>query len=65
MKIVFLDAATIGSDIDLSMFEKYGRLTVYDTTLQEDFVKNVGDSDVIIINKLNPPTNLRMEATNF
>lgn len=52
MNIVFLDAATIGSDINLSIFEKYGKLTVYQTTPQDDFVKNVGDSDVIIINKL-------------
>ncbi len=52
LNIVFLDAATIGSDIDLSMFEKYGNLTVYQTTLQDEFVKNVGNSDVIIINKL-------------
>lgn len=52
LNIVFLDAATIGSDIDLSMFEKYGKLTVFKTTLQDEFVENVGESDVIIINKL-------------
>lgn len=52
LKIVFLDAATIGSDIDLSMYEKYGELTVFRHTAAEDFVKNVGDSDVIITNKL-------------
>lgn len=52
LNIVFLDAATIGTDIDLSMFEKYGKLTVFNTTAQDEFVKNVGDSDVIIINKL-------------
>ena len=52
MKIVFLDASTIGADIDLSLFEKYGCLTVYSTTSQDEFVEHVGDSDVIIINKL-------------
>ena len=52
MKIVFLDALTIGRDIDLSLLEKYGELKVYDTTSQEEFVDHVGDSDVIIINKL-------------
>ena len=52
LKIVFLDAATIGSDIDLSMFERYGSLTVFKSTRQDEFVENVGDSDVIIINKL-------------
>lgn len=52
LKIVFLDAATLGADIDLSMFEKYGSLTVYQNTSADEFVKNVGDSDVVIINKL-------------
>ena len=52
MKIVFLDAATLGGDIDLSFFEKFGELTVYDTTSSEDFIKCVGDSDVVIVNKL-------------
>ena len=52
MKIAFLDASTIGSDIDLSLFERFGELKVFGTTSQDEFVKNVGDSDVIIINKL-------------
>lgn len=52
MKIVFLDASTLGADIDLSLYEKYGELTVYQSTAQEDFSDHVGDSDVIIINKL-------------
>ncbi len=52
MKIVFLDAATLGSDIDLSIFQKYGELTVFERTAQDEFVNNVGDSDVIIVNKL-------------
>lgn len=52
MKIAFLDTATIGSDIDLSIFEKYGELKVFKTTSQDEFAQNVGDSDVIIINKL-------------
>ena len=52
MKIVFLDAATIGGDVDLSLYEKYGELKVYNTTTQEEFADHVGDSDVIIINKL-------------
>ena len=52
MKIAFLDAATIGSDIDLSLYEKFGELTVYGTTSQDEFVDHVADSDVIIINKL-------------
>ena len=52
MKIVVLDASTLGADIDLSLYEKYGELTVYQSTADEEFADHVGDSDVIIINKL-------------
>jgi len=52
MKIVFLDASTLGADIDLSLYEKYGELTVYQSTAQEEFADHVADSDVVIINKL-------------
>ena len=52
MKIVFLDASTIGADVDLSLFERYGDLKVYPTTSKEEFVERAADCDVIIINKL-------------
>lgn len=52
MKIVFLDASTLGANIDLSLYKKYGELTVYQSTAQEEFADHVADSDVIIINKL-------------
>ena len=52
MKISFLDASTIGSDIDLSLYKRFGELKVYGNTTQEEFVDHVGDSDVIIVNKL-------------
>ncbi len=51
-KITFLDAGTLGADINLSMFEKFGQLTVFTSTPEEDFSQNVGDSDVIIVNKI-------------
>lgn len=52
LKLTVLDSATLGSDIDLSMFEKFGELRVFKNTSPEDFVKNVADSDVIILNKI-------------
>ena len=52
MKIVFLDASTLGADIDLSLYKKYGEPTVYQSTAQEEFADHVADSDVVIINKL-------------
>lgn len=52
MKIVFLDALTLGKDIDLSAFEKFGDVDIYDTTLPEDIPARISDCDVIVTNKI-------------
>lgn len=52
MKLTFLDAQTIGADIDLSVFEKFGEFVVYKSTAPDEIVERAADSDVIIVNKL-------------
>ena len=52
LKLAVLDSATLGGDIDLSMLEKFGELKIYANTAPEDFADHVGDSDVIILNKI-------------
>ena len=52
MKITFLDASTVGNDIDLSIYERFGEFKAYGSTSEADFVEHAGDSDVIIINKV-------------
>ncbi len=52
MKIKVLDASTLGADMDLSVFEKLGELTVYQTTSPDEVAQNASDADVIIINKV-------------
>lgn len=52
MKIVFLDAKTIGDDIDLSGFDKLGEVTRYNFTTPEEAPERVTDADVLIINKV-------------
>lgn len=52
MKISILDASTLGNDLDLSVFEAYGEVAIYGTTSADDIEKNIGDSDVIVINKI-------------
>ncbi len=52
LKITFLDASTLGNDIDLSDFSKIGMLTVFNSTKDDEFVSHVSDSDVIVLNKL-------------
>lgn len=52
MNIIFLDADTIGRDIDLTVFEKLGNVTVYGFSSQEEMRERVADADVIILNKM-------------
>lgn len=52
MKIVMLDAMTLGSDIDLSKFEKIGEVVRYETSTQEEAAKRLEDADVAIVNKV-------------
>ncbi len=52
MKIKILDASTLGADMDLSVFSSLGEVEIFDKTAPEDVTKNIGDADVIIINKV-------------
>ena len=52
LKIVFLDAKTLGSDIDLSSLEKFGEFTVYETTKDKEKVDRISDADIVITNKV-------------
>ena len=51
MKIVFLDAKTLGDDANLSVFEKFGEFLAYDVT-KEETIQRAEDADVIITNKV-------------
>nr|WP_296262788.1 D-2-hydroxyacid dehydrogenase [uncultured Merdimonas sp.] len=52
MKIVFLDAKTIGDDIDLSAYDTLGEVVKYSFSLPEEVPDRVQDADVIIVNKI-------------
>ena len=52
MKIVFLDAKTIGDDIDLNCLERLGKLEKYDYSTQEEAYERTKDADVVIVNKV-------------
>lgn len=51
MKIVFLDAKTIGDDIDLSGYDALGEVVKYNFSATEEIPERVKDADVIILNK--------------
>lgn len=52
MKIVFLDAKTIGDDIDLSGYDALGEVIKYDFSSPEEVPERVRDADVLILNKV-------------
>ena len=52
MKLVFLDAQTIGGDISLSGFRRLGEVTAYPFSTAEEAHSRTIDADVIITNKV-------------
>lgn len=52
MKLVFLDAKTIGEDIDLTAYNQFGEVIKYDFSTSEQVPERVFDADVIILNKV-------------
>ena len=51
MKIVVLDRSSVGVDVSIEPFEKYGDVTYYMTTRNEEAAERVKDEDIIIVNK--------------
>lgn len=52
MKLVFLDVKTIGEDIDLSGFERFGEVVKYGFSSPEEARERTKDADVVILNKV-------------
>ena len=52
MKIVFLDRKSIGEDIDLSSFNEFGEVVIYDYSTVEEAYKRTEDADIIVLNKV-------------
>ena len=52
MKIVFLDADTIGNVMTYETFYDMGEVVVHQTTNEEEFEEHAQNADVLVINKL-------------
>ena len=52
MKLVILDAKTLGTDLDLSPLEQFGTLTQYQTTAANETAERIKDADIVISNKV-------------
>lgn len=53
MKIVVLDGYAVNpGDLSWEALKEIGQLTVYDRTAPEDILKNIGDAEIVITNKV-------------
>ena len=52
IKIAILDSATLGNDIDLSVFDRLGDTEIYSLTARELIAERISDADVCVINKV-------------
>lgn len=62
MHIVLLDAQTLGDDLDISVLDTFGTLTVYQNTLPEETLQRIQIADIVITNKVVISANM-MEET--
>ena len=51
MKTVILDADTLGRDMDLSVFKKYGEVCIYPTVADDAVADAIRDAHVVVVNK--------------
>ena len=64
-KICILDSKTLGDDIDLSIFEEFGTLTVYETTAPDEVIDRIAEQDIVITNKVQLHSNNLPAAKNL
>lgn len=65
MNIVILDYKTLGEDLDLSGAEKFGTVTKYPVTKQEEAEKRLENADIVIVNKVKMNESTLKNAKNL
>lgn len=58
MKIVFLETNTLGADVDLSGFSRFGEVIKYPLSDPEQNAERVRDADIVVLNKIQVDKNL-------
>lgn len=51
MKIVVLQAASVGKDVDLTQYQSLGNVVMYEHTSQEEVRERIADADIVVTNK--------------
>ncbi|MDE6386546.1 MAG: D-2-hydroxyacid dehydrogenase [Lachnospiraceae bacterium] len=64
MKLVVLERNSVGTDLDISCFEKFGEVTYYPNTVADNTAERVTDADIIIANKAPLNENTLKDAPN-
>lgn len=52
MRLVLLDADTLGHDLDLTPIEKFGKLIKYHCTKADETLSRIEDADIVLTNKV-------------
>lgn len=65
MKIVILDAITLGDDIDLSKFSIIGDVERYESSTVEEAARRLENADIAIVNKVPMNESTLKNATNL
>jgi glycerate dehydrogenase len=65
MKIILLDAKTLGDDLDLSSLEAFGELVKYQTTSADETLDRIKTAEIIITNKVVITAQMMEESPNL
>ena len=64
-KIVFMEAQSLGDDMDLSAFDKLGDVTVYDVDTPAENAVRIKDADIAVMNKIKMDESILKDAKNL
>ena len=65
MRLVILEAESLGKDMDLSGFSRFGEVTVYEKTTEEECPERVREADIVLCNKVRMCSRTRSGAENL
>jgi len=65
IEIVILDSLTLGDDLDLSIFDQFGKTTIHKTTLVDETIDRIKFAEIIITNKVKIGKNELEDAANL
>ena len=65
MKIILLDAKTLGDDIPLTVFSDIGEFVSYPKTEPDEIIERITDADVIVTNKVKLRADTLCHAPNL